>query len=128
MIWGRIKRKFGKPYFPWIKYLNSFLISFRNTSLNFLFFCHFCLFVCNLIVFKYFSHAMFVTTFIINKNKSLFAFSANVTKNILTTTMDINIALTFKQVIMWNTFKARLFVRSILSASSNILLRIWNNC
>jgi len=43
---------------------------------------------------------MFVTTFIINQNKSLFAFSTNVTKNILTAPMDIDITLTFEQVIM----------------------------
>lgn len=46
---------------------------------------------------------MLITTFIVYQDETFLTASADVAENILHTTMNIDIALTFEQVVMCNT-------------------------
>jgi hypothetical protein len=122
-----MEREFSELNFPRRKSFNCFFITFRNSSFNFLFLSHFWLLRSCLIILENFCHTMFIAALIINKNESLLTFSTNITKHILTTPMDINVALTFEEMVMRNTLKTRLFVWSIFGTGSDILLSCWRS-
>lgn len=48
---------------------------------------------------------MFITTLVIDQDEAILAFPANITEHILTTSMDIYIALTLEKMIMRDTLK-----------------------
>jgi hypothetical protein len=58
-----------------------------------------------LIVLENFRHAMFIAAFIVHENKTCLAFSADVSKYVIAAAMNVNVALTFEEVIVRNTFE-----------------------
>lgn len=121
MIWSGLKNKLHKLISKYSQRFNCFFISFSNSSFNFLILCKLRLLRCCLIIFENFCHAVFIATFIINKNEACLTFSADVSKHIVAASMNINIALTFKEMIMRNTFQAWFFIWGIFGACSNVL-------
>lgn len=122
LVRGRLKRKFDELISEDSQRLDSFFITLSYFSLDFLFLCQFRLFIGCLIILKNSWHTMFVTTLVIDQDEAIFAFPANITEHILTTSMDINIALTLEKMIMRDTLQTWFSVRGILGACSNVLL------
>ena len=78
-----------------------FFIPFNWESINFFFFSLLIFFDFLLIVVENLPHAISITAFIVDQDEPFSAWSTDVTKHIFHTSMNINIALTFKQMIMW---------------------------
>lgn len=122
LVRGRLKRKFDELISEDSQWLDSFFITLSYFSLDFLFLCQFRLFIGCLIILKNSWHTMLITTLVIDQDEAIFAFPANITEHILTTSMDINIALTLEKMIMRDTLQTWFSVRGILGTCSNVLL------